>query len=305
MSLRATRAVWKHSEQKGGARLVLLALADVADDDGTAWPSVATLADMTKLTERAVHLALTELVKSGELAVVEQGGGRRRTSRYAVALLDRMGAERVKGLHLFRPETLKSTPEKGEICAGETLKSTTETLKSAPERVKSTTENPEIFSPNPVKNDQLTAANGSGAREGGSPAAAAFDVAQRSITEHPRWHEISSYAIAWSELNTAEGGFPPGFWTPAVVRLLERAVDAFDYDTMERACDWGARQGGKSLHAVIATARRMADDPEPSLAAGPDVDPSARRDGEDFVAWLRRQEIAPPGAMSTGWGRAG
>jgi pyocin large subunit-like protein len=62
-------------------RLVLYALADMANDDGECWPSIASLVERTGLGERAIQTALAGLVSAGTLAV-ERGGGRGRTNLY-------------------------------------------------------------------------------------------------------------------------------------------------------------------------------------------------------------------------------
>ena len=69
MSVRVLEQVWKTSQQHGSPLLVLLALADFADDDGTAYPSVGTLAKKVRLKERAVHQILADLVLSKELRI--------------------------------------------------------------------------------------------------------------------------------------------------------------------------------------------------------------------------------------------
>lgn len=83
MSIKVTNWAWARSESRNGARLVLLALADRADDDGFAWPSIEDLCERTKLSERAVQKAITNLVELGELKV-ESGGGRRVRNRYTI-----------------------------------------------------------------------------------------------------------------------------------------------------------------------------------------------------------------------------
>lgn len=83
MSIKVTNWVWAKSTSKNGARLVLLALADRADDDGFAWPSIDDLCERTHLSPRAVQKALTALVESEELEV-EWGGGRRVRNRYRI-----------------------------------------------------------------------------------------------------------------------------------------------------------------------------------------------------------------------------
>ncbi|MGW7688896.1 helix-turn-helix domain-containing protein [Streptomyces asiaticus] len=83
MSIKVTNWAWARSEARNGARLVMLALADRADDDGFAWPSVEDLCERTKLSPRAVQKAITSLVELGELKV-ESGGGRRVRNRYTI-----------------------------------------------------------------------------------------------------------------------------------------------------------------------------------------------------------------------------
>lgn len=66
--------VWQHSRSKHGSRLVLLALADRARENGIAWPSVADLKQMTGLGDRAVQAAIIDCSKLGELEVGYQQG---------------------------------------------------------------------------------------------------------------------------------------------------------------------------------------------------------------------------------------
>ena len=71
MSVKVMAQVWDVSESVGNARLVLLAIADSCDHDGTnAWPAVATIAKKTLLSERTVQRKIKELVILGELRVV-------------------------------------------------------------------------------------------------------------------------------------------------------------------------------------------------------------------------------------------
>ena len=56
--------------------VVLLAIADQADDDGrNAWPGMARLATKARVSERAVQRAVVGLVGLGELEVQRQAGG--------------------------------------------------------------------------------------------------------------------------------------------------------------------------------------------------------------------------------------
>lgn len=72
MSVTAQSHVWKYSKAKGSALLVLLAIADYAHDDGTnAWPTLASLAKKTRMTERSMRLILHQLVAGRELRIRE------------------------------------------------------------------------------------------------------------------------------------------------------------------------------------------------------------------------------------------
>lgn len=67
MSLRALTSVWEQSKQKDGALLVMLALADNANDQMIAYPSVPTLARKARLSDRQVRRILQALCDAGEI----------------------------------------------------------------------------------------------------------------------------------------------------------------------------------------------------------------------------------------------
>jgi hypothetical protein len=77
--------VWEASRQSGGALLVLLAIADFADDDGLAYPSIATLARKARLSDRQVQRVIAGLVAARELTV-EPGAGRQGSHLFHVAV---------------------------------------------------------------------------------------------------------------------------------------------------------------------------------------------------------------------------
>jgi hypothetical protein len=74
MSLRLMAAVWESAPCSQTTLLVLLALADHANDEGKCWPSVATLAKRTRTSERHVHRILLELKAAGWIAADERPG---------------------------------------------------------------------------------------------------------------------------------------------------------------------------------------------------------------------------------------
>ncbi len=112
MSIDASKRVWQHSKASGSALVLLLALADHADDAGEAWPSQTTLARLAKITDRQVRALLHDLVAAGEIEIV--GEGRRGVIVYRIACGDE--AETSTPEARFRtPEAdfRPSTPEAG------------------------------------------------------------------------------------------------------------------------------------------------------------------------------------------------
>lgn len=104
--------VWSHSQQRGGELLVMLALADFANDAGESWPSVPTLAQKARLTERQTQRVLKNLEESGELRRTKSNGGRNRRSHYFVTITENPDIITVTKLH---------RKNNSEICDTETL----------------------------------------------------------------------------------------------------------------------------------------------------------------------------------------
>jgi hypothetical protein len=78
--------VWEHSRSKSTDRLVLLAIADCAADDGSnAYPSMKKLTLKTGLTDRGVQRSVARLVALGELKVALNAGPRG-CNRYRVTI---------------------------------------------------------------------------------------------------------------------------------------------------------------------------------------------------------------------------
>ena len=77
MSVYYSAAAWD-ADLEVTAKLVLLALADWANDDGLCWPSVAALVARTGVSDRTVQRTLRGLAEDGY--VVAEGVGGRGTS---------------------------------------------------------------------------------------------------------------------------------------------------------------------------------------------------------------------------------
>jgi Helix-turn-helix domain len=83
MSLKIMNAVWNTPCETHTQKLVLLKLADNANDAGVCWPSVANIASHCDLTEEGVRNQIKKLAASG-LLEVERGHGRGHSNRYSI-----------------------------------------------------------------------------------------------------------------------------------------------------------------------------------------------------------------------------
>lgn len=61
MSVRTLSRVWDFSQHSGTHLLMMLAIADFADDDGRAYPAVPTLAKKCRMSSRNANLILAVL----------------------------------------------------------------------------------------------------------------------------------------------------------------------------------------------------------------------------------------------------
>jgi hypothetical protein len=75
--------VWSQSQHKGNALLLLLAIADNADDSGWCWPGIKYLAKKVKVTKQSIIRTTKTLESSGELMVLHN---RRTGNKYIVRL---------------------------------------------------------------------------------------------------------------------------------------------------------------------------------------------------------------------------
>lgn len=73
MSIRLMNAAWDLPLEPA-SKLLLLSLADQSNDEGACWPSVATIAKRTGLSERSVRYHFDALEKAGHLTRHERAG---------------------------------------------------------------------------------------------------------------------------------------------------------------------------------------------------------------------------------------
>jgi len=70
MSIKVATQVWNGSRHRSGDLLVLLALADHADDQGKAWPGIPLLARKARLSQRHTRRCLNRLASSCEVEIL-------------------------------------------------------------------------------------------------------------------------------------------------------------------------------------------------------------------------------------------
>jgi hypothetical protein len=142
--------VWKHSQSRHSARLVLLAIADSMNTDHSwAWPSTKELARKAGLTGRAVQLAVADLVKLRELEV-GYNEGPKGCNRFRVLMTT---PEKFSPPKSFHPED-SSPPKDFRGSESAQANGTTPEDFSPPEDSsppKNSTPAPEEFSPGTVK----------------------------------------------------------------------------------------------------------------------------------------------------------
>lgn len=114
MSIEAVRHVLEQSKTKGAQRLILLVIAEHADRNGIAWPSVETIARLANCSQRFVKRTIAKL-DAGEL-VLERGGGRGRSNRYRIPLEKVNSGSPITNLERVNSgtERVNSDAQKGE-----------------------------------------------------------------------------------------------------------------------------------------------------------------------------------------------
>ena len=92
MSTKASNWVWELEELDQAETLVMLALADQANDVGVAWPAQGSLARRARQTDRNVRRVLVRLQRMGLLSVERRSSNRgRRSNRYQLHIGARIG----------------------------------------------------------------------------------------------------------------------------------------------------------------------------------------------------------------------
>jgi len=83
MSIKIMSQVWECGPDDRGELLVMLALADFADDRGRCWPSIATIARRARMTPRSAQRILRKLEANGSVQI-STGSARSGCNQYTI-----------------------------------------------------------------------------------------------------------------------------------------------------------------------------------------------------------------------------
>ena len=98
---------WENAPAAMVPALVFRALAWYTNFDGVAFPSVATLSEVTRVNHRNVQRALLTLIKEGWIVALDRRGGRGKSASYQII-------KRVTPETPFTPERVTNRPLKGD-----------------------------------------------------------------------------------------------------------------------------------------------------------------------------------------------
>ncbi|MCB0066021.1 MAG: helix-turn-helix domain-containing protein, partial [Caldilineaceae bacterium] len=85
MSVAARKWAWQVCA-KPSAKLVLLCLAEHADDDGLCWPSLRRISELTRLSHATVTRCLACLEEDGHINRQRGKGGQGHSTKYQLAI---------------------------------------------------------------------------------------------------------------------------------------------------------------------------------------------------------------------------
>lgn len=233
--------VWDHSKASGGARLVLLAVADFCDDQGHAYPSVAALARKANLSERTAQYAIAELQAMGELCV-KPSAGPHGTNLYTVTVGDfepeggaksapankaNRGAksapvQNLRGCNLRQGGVQSTTKGGADVCTRTVIEPSLEPSVDTPPLPPSSEATAEASPIGPVGPGESAPSRVSKKRVDPDSAARALVVAFRTV-RHPRASEAIP-AAEWDDCRKAARAMAADGITPEQVAAATQAA---------------------------------------------------------------------------------
>lgn len=134
MSVKVMSAVWEREDLDASERLVMLSLADHADDDGVCYPSISRLCKRTSMSDRGVQKVLVRLQERGFLRV-EIGAGRSGSNRYFVTATPEHGSppepRSPRTTFTTPPNRVRETPEPRSPKPSRTIKEPSDNTRAA------------------------------------------------------------------------------------------------------------------------------------------------------------------------------
>lgn len=146
MSLAATQRAWSTPGLTTAQLIVLLRLADRANDSGECWPSVRTLAADTRQSERTVRAALAELERMGHITRRRRVSqvGTDMTRLYKIESVDFDGGQEIPPRLQEMPPPLQEIPPRGhQMQEGGELNAPKSSIESPIESTKESKEPPQ------------------------------------------------------------------------------------------------------------------------------------------------------------------
>lgn len=219
--------VWKLTHLGSTDKLVLLALADNANDNGVCWPSVPRIADKASLSDRAVRNSIARLQSDGQIQIEERYG---RSNVFTITPVPRAGVHDVQGCTPFTPNPCTSfTPASGAP------------LHDVPQPLHHVQDTPARGAPTPARGAPITIKESSGnhqepsleGREKISPPVPATTI-------HPTESEISRFVM------TIKSIYPP-------------PNGRVDWISGEKAARQAVLNDGATWPELIEGTRRMAE----------------------------------------------
>lgn len=136
MSNKVLKLVWDAElDLRDKQLLVLLALADWANDTGACWPGLDRIAARTHQSRRNARYVLKQLQAAGIISI-RDGGGRHVTNVYSISL------SRLQGNRTRLPEHVGTEPPTAQETVQDTVQPPPETVQPADETVQTGDENP-------------------------------------------------------------------------------------------------------------------------------------------------------------------
>lgn len=123
MSIKLMAQVWELDDPdlEGSKLLVLLALADYANDEDTCWPAMPRLAQRARVSERQAQRIVQWLEERGHIECLARGNGKGHSSKYRIilngdiAMSPNRQAKDDTAMSSNKPQRVTSSAPKGDI----------------------------------------------------------------------------------------------------------------------------------------------------------------------------------------------